>query len=75
MEDKVKQEKIQKLKEMIEDKEPDEKVEQVLVKLCARSGVSLDTCAREPNFIFWIIQNLENFQYQNLYLKSSERCF
>jgi len=52
MEDKVKQEKIQKLKEMIEDKEPDEKVEQVLVKLCARSGVSLDTCAREPNFIF-----------------------
>jgi hypothetical protein len=52
MEDKVKQEKIQKPKELIEDREQDEKVEQVRVKLCVRSGVSLDTCAREPSFIF-----------------------
>ena len=44
MEEKAKQEKIQKLKEMVQDKEPDETVEQVLVKFCARSGVSLDTC-------------------------------
>jgi len=46
MEEKAKQEKIQKLKEMVQDKEPDETVEQVLVKFCARSGVSLDTCRK-----------------------------
>lgn len=46
MEEKVRKKKIQKLKEMIEDKEPDETVEHVLVKFCARSGVSLDTCRK-----------------------------
>jgi len=46
MEEKVRKEKIQKLKEMIQDKEPDETADQVLVKFCARSGVSLDTCRK-----------------------------
>ena len=43
MDDK-KEERVQKLKEMIEEKGSDETVEQVLVKFCARTGVSLDTC-------------------------------
>jgi hypothetical protein len=46
MEEKVTKKEIRKLKEMIQEKEPDENVEQVLVKFCARSGVSLDTCRR-----------------------------
>jgi hypothetical protein len=46
MEEKVKKNKIRKLKEMIRDKEADETVEQVLVKFCARSGVSLDACRK-----------------------------
>ena len=40
----IRKEQVQKLKEMIQDKEPNETVEQVLVKFCARSGVSLDAC-------------------------------
>ena len=39
-----KEENIQKLKKMIQEKEPDEPVEKVLVKFCARTGASLDTC-------------------------------
>jgi hypothetical protein len=44
MQEKGEKQKIRKLKEMIQDKEDDETVEQVLVKFCARSGVSLNTC-------------------------------
>ena len=35
---------IEELKEMIRDKKTAEPVEKVLVKFCARHGVSLDTC-------------------------------
>lgn len=35
---------IEELKEMIQEKKPDELVEKVLVKFCERHGVSLDTC-------------------------------
>ena len=35
---------IAELKEMIAKKKPTESVEKVLVKFCARHGVSLDTC-------------------------------
>ncbi len=39
-------EQTKKLLQMIQEKKPDEKVEQVLVKFCARSGVSLNTCKK-----------------------------
>lgn len=42
--DKKKGEGILKLKKMVDEKNPDEPVEQVLVKFCARTGISLDTC-------------------------------
>jgi len=35
---------IKELKEMIQEKKTEEPVENVLVKFCARHGVSLDTC-------------------------------
>ena len=35
---------IKELKEMIQEKRTEEPVEKVLVKFCARHGVSLDTC-------------------------------
>ena len=35
---------IEELKEMIQEKKPDEPVEKVLVKFCERHGVSIDTC-------------------------------
>jgi predicted transcriptional regulator len=35
---------IKELKEMIQEKKTEEPVEKVLVKFCARHGVSLDTC-------------------------------
>ena len=44
MKGKLRKKRVQALKEMILDKAPDEEVEQVLVKFCARNGVSLDTC-------------------------------
>lgn len=44
MNERVEKERIQKLKEMIQERDPGEKVEHVLVKFCMRSGVSLDTC-------------------------------
>jgi len=37
---------IKKLKEIIQEKNLGETVEQVLIKFCARNGVSLDTCRR-----------------------------
>ena len=36
--------KIQELKEMVQEKDPDEPVEKVLVTFCERHGVSLGTC-------------------------------
>lgn len=38
------QEKIEKLKEMIQEKKKEEPVEKVLVKFCARTSVSMETC-------------------------------
>jgi ribosomal protein L20A (L18A) len=35
---------IEELKEMIREKKTDEQVEKVLVRFCARHGVSLETC-------------------------------
>jgi len=35
---------VEELKEMIQEKNPKEPMEKVLVKFCARHGVSLDTC-------------------------------
>ena len=35
---------IRELKQMIQEKKTEEQVEKVLVKFCARHGVSLDTC-------------------------------
>jgi ribosomal protein L20A (L18A) len=35
---------IQELKKMIQEKKTEEPVENVLVKFCARHGVSLDSC-------------------------------
>ena len=35
---------IGKLKRMLQEKKPEEPVEKVLAKFCARHGVSLDTC-------------------------------
>jgi hypothetical protein len=46
MDDRVEEEKIRKLKEIIQEKEPSETVEEVLVKFCARNAVSLNTCKR-----------------------------
>ena len=37
---------IKELKEMIQEKKQNEPVENVLVKFCARHGVSLDTCRK-----------------------------
>ena len=35
---------LAELKEMIHEKKPKEPVEKVLIKFCARHGVSLDAC-------------------------------
>ena len=44
MAEKMPKEKIQELKEMIQEKEPSEPVEKVLVKFCERHAVSLNAC-------------------------------
>jgi hypothetical protein len=44
MGEKVDKHHIEELKEMIQEKEPKEPVEKVLVKFCERHGVSIDTC-------------------------------
>ncbi len=46
-----KEERIQKLKKMIKEKESDELVEHVLVKFCARTGASLDTCRQYYQYL------------------------
>ena len=44
MGEKIDKQKIQELKEMIQEKGSREPVEKVLVKFCERHGVSLATC-------------------------------
>jgi hypothetical protein len=46
MTEKMDKQHIQELKEMIQEKEPKEPVEKVLVKFCERHAVSLDTCRK-----------------------------
>ena len=42
---------VMELKEMIQQKKPKESVEEVLVKFCARHGVSLDACREHYNHL------------------------
>jgi predicted transcriptional regulator len=44
MSDKMDKHKIQELKEMIQEKDTKEPVDQVLATFCERHGLSLDTC-------------------------------
>ncbi len=44
MSDKMDKHKIKELKEMIQEKDPKEPVEQVLATFCERHGLSLATC-------------------------------
>ena len=44
MGEKIDKQKIEELKEMIQEKKPDEPVEKVLVNFCERHGVSIGTC-------------------------------
>jgi hypothetical protein len=44
--EKMPKEKIQELKEMIQEKGPEEPVEKVLVKFCERHAVTLGTCRK-----------------------------
>jgi len=44
MGEKMDKQHIEKLKEMIQEKKPKESVDKVLVKFCARHGVSLESC-------------------------------
>jgi hypothetical protein len=46
MAEKMPKEKIRELKEMIQEKPPEEPVEKVLVKFCERHAVSLDACRK-----------------------------
>ena len=46
MDEKMNKHHIQELKEMIQEKEPKEPIEEVLVKFCERHAVSLDTCRK-----------------------------
>ena len=39
-------EKVQELKEMIQEKKPEEPVEKVLVNFCSRHAVSMKTCKK-----------------------------
>ena len=44
--EKMPKEKIRELKEMIQEKGPEESVEKVLVKFCERHAVTLGTCRK-----------------------------
>jgi len=46
MAEKMPKRKIQELKEMIQEKKPDETVEKVLVNFCSRHAVSMKTCKK-----------------------------
>jgi len=49
MSEKMDKHHIKELKEMIRERNPTEPVESVLVRFCARHGVSLGTCKRHYN--------------------------
>jgi hypothetical protein len=49
MSEKMDKESIGELKRMIQEKESEEPVEKVLVRFCARHGVSLDICRMHYN--------------------------
>ena len=44
MGEKMDKQHVNELKKMVQEKDPKETVEKVLVKFCERHGVSLDTC-------------------------------
>ena len=44
--EKMPKEKIQELKDMINEKNPDEPVEKVLVNFCERHAITLGTCRK-----------------------------
>ncbi len=46
MAEKMSKEKIQELKEMIQEKAPSEPTEKVLVNFCSRHAVSMETCKK-----------------------------
>jgi hypothetical protein len=46
MAEKMPKEKIRELKEMINEKAPNEPVEKILVRFCERHAVSLNACRR-----------------------------
>jgi hypothetical protein len=46
MAEKMAKEKIEELKEMIQEKAPSEPVEKVLVNFCSRHAVSMETCKK-----------------------------
>jgi hypothetical protein len=48
---KIRDEGIRMLKKMILEKSSDETVEEVLVKFCARSGLSMDACRDYYKFL------------------------
>jgi hypothetical protein len=45
-EEKMDKHHIKELKEMVQERKPEEPVEKVLVKFCERHAVSLDTCRK-----------------------------
>ncbi|MCW3995903.1 MAG: hypothetical protein NWE98_07110 [Candidatus Bathyarchaeota archaeon] len=44
MSDKIDRHKVKELKEMLQNRKPDEPVEKVLAVFCERHGVSIDVC-------------------------------
>jgi hypothetical protein len=46
MNEKMDKQHIQELKDMIQEKEPEEPVEKVFVKFCERHAISLDACRK-----------------------------
>ncbi len=51
MSDKLDKHKIEELKEMIKDKDPDEPMEKLLAAFCERHGVSLGICRYYYNLL------------------------
>lgn len=46
MAEKMPKEKVQELKQMIQERAPSEQVEKVLVNFCSRHAVSMETCKK-----------------------------
>jgi hypothetical protein len=44
MSDKIQNEHMQELREMVKDKKPSEPVDEVIAVFCQRHGISMDTC-------------------------------